>query len=674
GYRARLSDHPDDVDALHMLGLLCHQRGDTAESLALLERARTLAPADASIEATLAGAYFRRGDYAAAKQGYRHALALDPNVGGVHSGLGQIALMQRELDAAEQHFRTALRAGDDALALAGLGALTLERGDVDSALGYLTRAAALAPEDAIVQTMLGQAFAQRGTLAFAEQAFANALRLQPQLHQVRLMLAEILVKSERADEAETHYRELLAVPGFDFQVRAGLGDTAVARGRLDDAATHYRAALAINPLQPMLVRALGWVLARLERNEEAITAYDDYLARVPRDRSVRAARGDLLLMLGRLREAAVDWQAISQADPSDLQAHERLASIEESFGRWDNAEAAAALVLRRDPGNAEMLFLQARSGMRRGDDAAALEALERVRQQRLDDAQTRLRWNYLGRLHDRAGDAAAAVRCFSEAQRDLPSSLPLLDEPLSDDPTAPHAADAALRAPVLLLGTPGSGVELVAALLAQQPQLRVLRDHFGAVTRTADFERARFNVPAAALNPHDRAAMLERYLAPLQTMATSTDPSADRILVDWLPLWDARLLQWIQSAMPGVRVVVVERDPRDALLNWLAFGWSLDFPCPDPAAAALWLLRARRHVQLGTGFAPTQRLMIDADRVLDEAQATAELARFLGIEMPVRGAAAAAATHARGLPMRFPSGHWQHYDEALAGPFRQLAG
>ncbi|HEY0233223.1 MAG TPA: tetratricopeptide repeat protein [Dokdonella sp.] len=669
GYRARLSDHPDDVDALHMLGLLCHQRGDNEEGLALLERARTLAPADASIEATLAGVYFRRGDHAAAKHAYQHALALNPNIGGVHSGLGQIAMMQRELGVAEQHFRTALRAGDDALALAGLGALTLERGEVDSALGFLTRAAALAPEDALVQTMLGQAFAQRGTLAFAEQAFANALRLQPHLHQVRLMLAEILVKSERAGEADPHYRELLGVPGFGFQVSSGLGDAAVAQGRLDDAATHYRAALAIDPRQPLMVRALGWVLAQLDRHEESITAYDDYLAYVPDDRSVRAARADMLLTLGRLREASVDWQAISRADPGDVQAHGRLASIEESFGRWDSADSAAALALSLQPDDTDMLFLRARSCIRRDDDAAALEALERLRRQPLNDAQTRLRWNYLGRLHDRAGEAAAAVRCFTEAQRDLPSSLPALDDPRSEDLLAPPAAAADASAPVLLLGTPGSGVELVAALLAQQPQLRVLRDHFGAVTRVEDFDRARFGVPGAALGPHDRDALRERYLAPLQ----ATEKGAARILVDWLPQWDARLLHWIRSAMPGVRMLLVERDPRDALLNWLAFGWAQDFPCPDPDTAALWLQRARRHLQLGTGFDASQRLAIDADRAWDDAAAAAELARFLGIEMLSRDAASnPAALFRNGLPTRFAAGHWQRYGEALAGPFRHL--
>ncbi|MEP7043887.1 MAG: tetratricopeptide repeat protein [Dokdonella sp.] len=671
GYRACLGDHPDDVDALHMLGLLCHQRGDDEEGMRLLARAHELAPADASIEATLAGVHFRHGDYAAAKRGYQRALALNPNIGGVHSGLGQIAMMQRELESAEQHFRTALRAGDDALALAGLGALTLERGETDAALGYLTRAAALAPEDAMVHTLLGQAFAQRGTLAFAEQAFANALRLQPNLHQVRRMLAEVLVKAERAGEAEAHYRALVVVPGFAFPAHAGLGDTAMALGRLEDAATHYRAALAIDPRQPLVVRSLAWALAQLNRNDESIAAYDDYLAGAPLDRPVSAARADLQLKLGHLQEAAIGWRAISDADPADLQAHARLASIEESFGHWDVADAEAALVLRAEPDNVDMLFVHTRSRLRGGDEAAALEALERLRRQALSDAQARLRWNYLGHLHDRTGEMAAAVRCFSEAQRDLPSSLPALDDPQRGAVAAsPVTTDDIVNAPVLLLGTPGSGVEFVAALLAQQPQLRVLRDHFGAVTRADDFDRTRFGVPGTSLSDSERDALRDHYLAPLRTAGATTEP----ILVDWLPQWDARLLVWIQNAMPGTRLVIVERDPRDTLLNWLAFGWAQNFPCPDPAVAAVWLQRARRHLHLSAEFDASRRIVIAADALLENADtAGAELSHFLGVDTLSTDAAPGAAMRGPGgLPTRFASGHWRRYDEALAGPFRQL--
>jgi tetratricopeptide (TPR) repeat protein len=460
------------------------------------------------------------------------------------------------------------------------------------------------------------------------------------------------------------------VPGFDFQASAGLGDTAFAQGRLDEAATHYRAALALEPQRPMLVRALGWVLAQLDRNDEAIAAYDGYLAQVPRDRAVRAARADLLLWLGRRQEARVDWQAISQADPGDLQAHGRLASIDESFGRWDAADAEVGLVLRMAPDDAEMLLLHARTVMRRGDDAAALDVLERLRRQPLDDAQTRLRWNYLGRLHDRAGEAVAAVRCFTEAQRDLPSSLPALDDPRRAQAMAPAIANSDARAPVLLLGTPGSGVELVAALLAQQPKLRVLRDHFGAVARADDFDRARFAIAPASLGQQDRDAIREHYMAPLR----GTEAESERIVIDWLPLWDAQTLVWIQSAMPGTRLVIVERDPRDMLLNWLAFGWAQDFPCSDPAAAALWLQRARRHLALGAEFDASRRLVVDADRLLDDDASADELARFLGIENLSRASTPeATAQGPGGLPMRFAPGHWQRYGDALAAPFRQLA-
>src|SRR5450759_5165109 len=41
GYRRQLAENPDDVDALHLLGMLRHQRGDAAEGAHLLGRVAT---------------------------------------------------------------------------------------------------------------------------------------------------------------------------------------------------------------------------------------------------------------------------------------------------------------------------------------------------------------------------------------------------------------------------------------------------------------------------------------------------------------------------------------------------------------------------------------------------------------------------------------------------------
>jgi tetratricopeptide (TPR) repeat protein len=672
GYRTQLAKHPDDVGALHLLGVLRHQRGDAGEGARLLARAHKLAPNDANIELSLASLAFRDGDHEAARRGFERALRLDPNLAGAHAGVGQIALMRGDQALAEQHFRTALRAAEEPHALAGLGALLLERGEHDAALRHLGRAADLAPRDAMIQTLLGRAFVLRGTPAFAEQAFTNALRLQPDQHQVRAWLAELLLTAQRPGEAEPHYRELLAEPGFAVIAQVGLADVARAQGRLDDAVAGYRAALALEPVQSMPVRVLAWVLARLGRGDEGIAAYDAYLVHAPDDHAVRTARADLLMLAGRLPESEVEWRGLLERDPGDMQARSRLALLAEQLGQPDAAQAQAEIVLGAQPDDAEMRLIRIRALLRAGDDAAARVQLDALDQRSLSEDQTRLRWNYLGRLHDKAGEAGDALRCFSEAQRGTPAAMPTLAEPRPELQAALAEAvgEPWPQAPILLLGTPGSGVERVAALLADQPQLTVLRDRIGALMRNDDFNQPRFQHYCGELGDADREGLRERYLAPLR----AANIPLDHTLVDWLPRWDAHLLALIRRAMPGTRLVIVERDPRDALMNWLAFGWATGFPCSEPGAAVEWLLRARRHLAFGGELAEPRRLVVAADALLDDAQGHGgELARFLGVDALRPGAQLAAmAQGLGGLPVRFAAGHWQAYRDVLAEPFARL--
>ena len=672
GYREHLEGQPDDAEALHLLGLLRHQRGATAEAEDLLTRAHALAPDKAGIELSLGTLRFQTGDFDAARAHYEQALALDPNIGTAHSGLGQIALMRGERETAEQHFRIALRAGEDAQALAGLGALLLEREDLDAALRHLGRAADLAPNDPIIQMTLGRAFARRGTDAFAEKAFENALRVKPDLFAARQALGALTLKARRTREADSHYRALLSIAGAESTGHVGLGDVARVEGRFEDAAGAYRAALAIDPRQSAPARALAWSLMECGRNDEAIAAYDAYLALVPDDHEVRTARADLLMLIGRLHDAAADWRALATKNPADMQAQSRIALIDEHLGLLDAASAQAELVLRAQPADVEMLLIRIRAAMRDGDDAGAKSLLEGFDPATLTEGQRRLYWNYLGRLHDRAGDASEAVRCFVEAQKGAPASMPALDAPhpelelaLTEPPGAPWR-----EAPVLLLGTPGSGVERVAALLADQPGLTVLRDRIGTLQRADDFNQPRFQYYCGELSEADREALRTRYLSPLRAAGVALD----RTIVDWLPRWDAHLLALVRRAFPGTRLVVVERDPRDALVNWLAFGWARGFACVDPLALSDWLHRARDHLHYADALDEPRRLVVGADALLDDPLANGgALARFLGLDALQPGANHAAMSRGLGaLPVRFPRGHFERYREALAEPFARL--
>jgi Flp pilus assembly protein TadD len=672
GYREHLEAEPNDVDALHLLGLLRHQRGASEEAQTLLARAHALAPEKAGIELALGTVRFQAGDLDAARTHYEKTLALDPNVGTAHSGLGQIALMNGDRETAEQHFRIALRAGEDAQALSGLGSLLLERDDLEAALRHLGRAADLAPNDPTIQLALGRAFAKRGTESFAEKAFENALRVKPDLVPARQALASLTLKAKRFREAEAHYHLLLDAPGFETAGHVGLGDVARAEERFADAVAAYQSALAIDQKQSAPARALAWSLSRLGRNDEAIATYDAYLALAPDEYEVRAARADLLMFIGRLADSASDWRALAEKNPGDMQAVSRLALLDEHMSQLESADARAALVLQALPHDAEMLLIRIRAAMRRGDDAQARGFVDALAELPLTEGQQRLCWNYLGRLHDRAGNPADAARSFVEAQRGTPASMPALDTPRPEleialtEPVGEAWADA----PVLLLGTPGSGVERIAALLADQPDLAVLRDRIGQLQRVDDFNQPRFAYYAGELSAADREALRERYLAPLRHAGIAPG----RTVVDWLPRWDAHLLALVRRAYPGTRLVIVERDPRDAFVNWLAFGWARGFPLADPIAFSEWLARARDHIHYADALDEPQRIVVDADAVLDDPAGAGEaLARFLGIDALEPGANHAAMTRGLGgLPVRFPRGHWQWYAEALAESFSKL--
>ncbi len=669
GYRAWLEDQPNDANAMHLLGLLKHQRGETTEALQILEKAHAIAPEDPRIDLAMASMHLQLGHQEDARRGFERALAFDPNLGGAHIGLGQIAMVRGDRASAEQHFRIALRAGEDGHALAGVGAISLERGEHEVALRYLTRASEMVPESALIQFLLGQAFTRRDMLAFAERAFENALRLEPGMHQVRPWLAEVLLKDGRTHEAEPHYRYLSEMPGYEVIAHNGFADVARMQNRLEDAIAEYRTSLNLQPVQALPTRMLAWSLASLGRNAEVVAAYDHYLAHAPEDNEIRNVRADVLMLVDRLPEAAADWNYLLVRDPGNRHARRELALIEERLRHFDAAQANADIALRSQPTDAEMLLIHARTQLRAGDDTGARATLEQLGRGELSEGQNRLCWNYQGRVCDRAGEMAEAVRCFTEAHRGTPAMLPPLDDPRPELIVALREPldEPWVDAPVLLLGLPGSGVERIAALLADQPQLDVLRDRIGAVMRNDDFNDPRFGFYCGPLEASDIDALRERYLAPIRAAGAGNG----KTVVDWLPRWDANLVALVRRAMPGTRLIIVERDPRDTLLNWLAFGWAQNFACPEPVVAAEWLARARRHLHFGAELDEPRRIVVAADPMLENpAQAGGELARFLGLPALPAGPTFASTLYGLGdLPVRFPAGHWHGYRDVLAEAF-----
>ena len=108
-YQRILTRQPDQVDALHLLGVVALQQGDPRRAVELIGGATALHPGVALQHAHLADAYVALGQLNRAADACRLAHRLQPESPEFAYGLGTILLAQGKPAEAAAHFRDALR-------------------------------------------------------------------------------------------------------------------------------------------------------------------------------------------------------------------------------------------------------------------------------------------------------------------------------------------------------------------------------------------------------------------------------------------------------------------------------------------------------------------------------------------------------------------------------------
>lgn len=670
-YREALAANSSDGEALRGLAAVRRARGDLAECTQLISRAQALAPDQPKLLQMLGSVQLESGNIEAARDAYERALALDPNFAGAHTALGHIAMMSGDNTLAEQYFRTALRVEEDPQAISGLGNLALNSGDAEGALKYLTRAADLAPNDASIAFNLGRGFAARGMSAFAEQAFRNALRLNPSLPHANNALGQLLIQDKRVAESEPYFRALTGARGFELAADLGLGDVARMQGRFEEAAEAYQRAIVLKPDHEACFEALVWSLGKLERGSEVMALLDQRIVDFPDQPRWRATRARIRASSSRYVESANDWQALLDRDPTNTEALIELAQMRERNGEFDLADSIADKAVALAPSDPALAALRARSRLRNGDDDAARELLATIPLSKVDEDLARTCMNLYGQLHDRADEVATAFDYFREAQGGLRGSLPKLESLPENLATAlaKPTGEVWKHAPILLIGAPGSGVERIAALLADHADINVLRDRVQGL-RNDCFDMAPVDLSIEETPTADIEAHREAYLSTMRLRGLDLD----KPLIDWIPRFDAHYLLIAQRIMPGTRVILVDNDARDAMLNWLGFGWLPHAGLNHFDSCTDWLGRAIEHLRLAASEGSLPHIVVNAEQILaDPLNAGADLARFVGVDSLQAGDLSRRIDRGPfGLPTRFAEGHWQAYSEVLGAAFAKL--
>ncbi len=237
-YRDILRTRPDHADALHLLGLLAHQRGDHRRAVELISQAIAADPENSVSHGNLAEVYRTLERYDAAIKAARRALARNPNY---------------------------------AEALNTLGAALQAQGDMDQAVAALEQATKIKPDFAGALANLGNVLRAQGKLGEAETRYREALRIDPRMAEVHLSLGDVLQAQEggRLDEALECCRQALRLkPGW-AEVHYNLGTLFRRLGRIDEAVASYQEALRIKPDFAAAHFNLGVTFEQVHRLDEA---------------------------------------------------------------------------------------------------------------------------------------------------------------------------------------------------------------------------------------------------------------------------------------------------------------------------------------------------------------------------------------------------------------------
>jgi tetratricopeptide (TPR) repeat protein/SAM-dependent methyltransferase len=220
-YRSFLQQHPRHPEALHLLAVVLHQRGKSADALDLLQAAIEVCPNEPRFHLSYGEAHRALHQCDLAVACYRRSLALDPNRAPAFYNLG---LALQDLGRSED----AVVCYDKALALTrdfpegynNLGVALDALGRPEEAIGRFRQALAVDPYMAAAHSNLGTALGRLGKPVEAIVHHQTAVRLEPDELRYRIAFATGLkgLPISRANEAlKQDLVEILAFEGVDHQ-------------------------------------------------------------------------------------------------------------------------------------------------------------------------------------------------------------------------------------------------------------------------------------------------------------------------------------------------------------------------------------------------------------------------------------------------------------------------
>lgn len=370
---------PGDEEALILMARASEGAGHAEQAATLLEERLKQEPASLALRDALAEAYAKSDRPAEAASLYRAVLAAQPGDLGAMEGLAQMALAASQWEAASEQYKKVLAVSpDNAAANAAVGRAQLQLGHADAAIPYLLRVTRLQPGDWALTKTLANCYIKAGKWKDVIQTLEYDSVEHAQDEEVTSWMVQAFSHTGDPARAEQYYRAILRRAPNSFPARLSLADLLYQTKREKDAKEQYLLVLKARPELYDVNDRVGQISEREGNLPEAIHYYARACASPNATMEMKTRLARLYFRTGDMTNAEPVLVAVLQAQPDNREMKTMLMQADAKTDHMDDAVRYANELLPGDPKNVMMLRLLGEDAIKRNDDAAAADFLERA--------------------------------------------------------------------------------------------------------------------------------------------------------------------------------------------------------------------------------------------------------------------------------------------------------
>lgn len=326
---------------------------------------------------------------------------------------GEREVDANEYDNAELEYRTALAIlPNSASAMGHLGTLYYNEGRILPAYVLLRKAVDRDPNNSVWRLTFALAAFTVERTSEARTAAKRVLESDPRSEDALILLAETSVTSAEANESLAIVERSVRRNKDAAAYRVATGVLLLRARDLKGAEYEYKRALEFDPNSAAAFAELGNLYSMRKDTERAQSAYKRGADLSPLRSPRRIKYIEFLIRSGATDEAIKELNEIARKAPDYFPASIAAMTLAFDQRRYEDSEAAAMMIIRRDPANYDALMQVAHVKLAKGDTDGAIKDLIKLADRYNEEPQAKYE---LARAYLKNGDKTRAADSLNKA-------------------------------------------------------------------------------------------------------------------------------------------------------------------------------------------------------------------------------------------------------------------